>query len=77
MTRSSPPPPSGDRTPAGGPPAAKIEQRLLLLSTAATVILAIAGVAVGLWSGARAIVFDGMFNVVDAAMTLTAVGRPG
>ncbi|WP_372692476.1 hypothetical protein [Brevundimonas sp.] len=48
-----------------------------MLSTAATVILAIAGVAVGLWSGARAIVFDGMFNVVDAAMTLTAVGRPG
>ena len=55
-------------------PAQQLEQRLLLTSTAATVILAVVGVAVGLWSGARAIVFDGMFNVVDAAMTLTAVG---
>lgn len=48
------------------------ERRLLLRSAAATLALSAAGVAVGLWSGAKSIVFDGMYGAVDAGMTLVA-----
>ena len=48
------------------------ERRLLLFSAAATLFLSAAGVAVGVWTGAKSIVFDGMYGVVDAGMTLVA-----
>ena len=48
------------------------EQRLLLLSAAATLVLSIVGVVIGLWTGAKSIVFDGMYDVVDGGMTLIA-----
>ena len=48
------------------------EQRLLLLSASATFSLATAGVIVGLSTQARSIVFDGVFDLVDAAMTIAA-----
>lgn len=48
------------------------EQHLLLLSAAATLFLSMVGVVVGLWTGAKSIVFDGMYDVVDAGMTLNA-----
>jgi len=48
------------------------EQRSLLLSAAVTLILAVAGVAAGLASGAKSIVFDGMYSMIDAGMTLGA-----
>lgn len=48
------------------------EQRILLLSAAGTLALALVGIAVGLWTGAKSIVFDGMYDMVDAGMTLSA-----
>ncbi|WP_407889531.1 cation transporter [Scytonema sp. NUACC26] len=48
------------------------EQRLLLLSAVGTLFLSIVGVLIGLWTGAKSIVFDGMYDVVDASMTLNA-----
>ena len=52
--------------------AQQTEQRLLLLSAGATFSLATAGVVVGLSTQARSIVFDGIFDLVDAAMTIVA-----
>jgi len=52
--------------------AADSEQRLLLVSAGATLFMAGASVAVGYWTGARSIVFDGMYSVVDAGMTVVA-----
>lgn len=48
------------------------EQRLLLLSAGATILLATAGIVIGLMSGAKSIVFDGMYSMIDAAMTVGA-----
>jgi cation diffusion facilitator family transporter len=45
------------------------EQSLLRISLAATIIVAIAGVVVGLTAGSSAILFDGVYGMVDAAMT--------
>lgn len=49
------------------------EQALLRLSIAATIVLAAAGIAVGLIAGSAAIVFDGVYGVVDAVMTVLAL----
>jgi len=49
-----------------------IEQHTLKISIAVTFVLALAGVIFGLISGSLAIVFDGMFNMVDAAMSILA-----
>ena len=49
------------------------EQALLRLSIAATIVLAAAGVIVGLIAGSAAIVFDGVYGVVDAVMTILAL----
>lgn len=45
------------------------EQRVLRLSIAVTVLLAGAGILFGLLSGSFAIVFDGIYALVDASMT--------
>ena len=49
-------------------PDAVAEQRILKLSIGVTVALALLGLAFGLVSGSLAIVFDGVFSVIDAAM---------
>jgi predicted Co/Zn/Cd cation transporter (cation efflux family) len=48
------------------------EQRILLLSAAGTLALSLVGIVIGLWTGAKSIVFDGMYDMVDAGMTLSA-----
>jgi cation diffusion facilitator family transporter len=50
-----------------------MEQRVLKLSIAVTVLLAAAGIVFGLISGSLSIVFDGMFNMVDSAMSLLSL----
>lgn len=52
---------------------AATEQRVLLESTLLTAALAIFGVVLGLISGSMAIVFDGLFSVIDLAMALLAL----
>lgn len=49
------------------------EQKILKISIAVTFFLAVAGLVFGLLSGSLAIVFDGMFNVVDTAMSILAL----
>ncbi|WP_419421475.1 cation diffusion facilitator family transporter (plasmid) [Legionella sp. D16C41] len=48
------------------------EQKLLQLSIAVTFLLALTGIVFGLLTGSLAIVFDGMFNMVDTAMSILA-----
>lgn len=50
-----------------------MEQRVLKISIAVTFLLAVAGILFGLLSGSLAIVFDGMFNVVDMIMSILAL----
>jgi len=50
-----------------------IEQRILKISIAVTFLLAVTGILFGLLSGSLAIVFDGMFNVVDMIMSILAL----
>ncbi|WP_157015623.1 cation diffusion facilitator family transporter [Mesorhizobium xinjiangense] len=45
------------------------EQRLLRLSIAVTVVVGLAGIVSGLFTWSRAIVFDGMYSLVDAMLT--------
>jgi len=47
----------------------ELEASLLKLSIAATVLIAGLGVVFGLISGSLAIIFDGLFSMVDAAIT--------
>lgn len=49
------------------------EQRVLKISIAITFLLAIAGILFGLFSGSLALVFDGMFDMVDTAMSILAL----
>jgi predicted Co/Zn/Cd cation transporter (cation efflux family) len=49
------------------------EQSILQTSLAATIALAAIGVAVGLAAGSSAIVFDGVYGVIDAVMTMLAL----
>lgn len=49
------------------------EQRVLRLSIAVTVLLAGAGILFGLLSGSFAIVFDGIYALVDASMTMVTL----
>lgn len=49
------------------------ERRILKISIAVTLLLAVAGILFGLISGSLAIVFDGMFNIVDCIMTILAL----
>ncbi|MBM3649298.1 MAG: cation diffusion facilitator family transporter [Alphaproteobacteria bacterium] len=48
---------------------AAAEQRILRLSIGVTVVVAASGVLLGLLSGSMAILFDGMFALIDAAMS--------
>lgn len=50
------------------------EQRVLLWSIAVTVVDAAIGITVGLLINSGAIVFDGVYSVVDAVMTAMALG---
>lgn len=50
-----------------------IEQRVLKISITATFVLAVSGILFGLLSGSLAIVFDGMFNMADTAMSIMAL----
>jgi cation diffusion facilitator family transporter len=50
-------------------PEAVAEQRILKLSIGVTVALALFGIVFGLVSGSLSIVFDGIYSVVDAAMS--------
>jgi cation diffusion facilitator family transporter len=47
----------------------KAEARVLGASLALTLLVAIGGVICGLFSGSMAIIFDGLFSGIDAAMT--------
>lgn len=49
------------------------EQSLLKLSIVVTLVSSITGIGFGLWISSKAIVFDGIYEVVDAAMTVTAL----
>lgn len=49
------------------------EQGVLRVSIAVTVVIAALGVGVGLLSGSFAIVFDGVYALIDAAMTIVAL----
>lgn len=49
------------------------EQRVLRISIAVTVFLAAAGIIFGLLSGSYAIVFDGVYALTDAIMTIVAL----
>lgn len=52
------------------------ERRALKLSIAVTFLLAVVGILFGLLSGSLAIVFDGMFNMVDTVMSVLALLLP-
>lgn len=49
------------------------EQGLLRVSIVAIATLAVSSVAFGLYSGSHAIVFDGVYNLADAVLTLAAL----
>jgi len=46
-----------------------LEARLLRLSVSATLVIAALGVLLGLWARSPAIIFDGLFALIDAAIT--------
>ena len=52
---------------------AYLEQKVLKISIAVTFLLAVGGLVFGLLSGSLAIVFDGMFNMVDTTMAMLAL----
>jgi predicted Co/Zn/Cd cation transporter (cation efflux family) len=47
----------------------ELEARLLRLSVAATLVIAGLGVLLGLWARSPAVIFDGLFALIDAAIT--------
>ena len=51
----------------------KTEQGVLRISIAVTILLAGIGILFGLLSGSYAIVFDGIYGLTDAAMTMVAL----
>jgi cation diffusion facilitator family transporter len=51
----------------------KLEQWVLKISISITFLIAITGVVFGLLSGSLAIVFDGMFNLIDTGLSLLAL----
>lgn len=52
------------------------ERRALKISIAVTFLLAVVGILFGLLSGSLAIVFDGMFNMVDTVISILAFLLP-
>lgn len=57
-------------------PAAR-ERRVLTLSLAATLLSAGGSIVAGLWIGSKSILFDGVYEVVDAGMTALAIVTAG
>lgn len=55
------------------PPGALDEQKSLAVSIAITMVLGASGVVMGIYARSSAIVFDGMYSLVDVAITLTAL----
>lgn len=51
----------------------RLEQRTLRLSLGATLVVAGLGVGFGLLSGSQSILFDGVFSVIDGAMTVLSL----
>lgn len=51
-----------------------LEQKILKMSIASTVMVSVLGVVFGLLSGSEAILFDGAFSSIDAAMSMLALG---
>jgi len=51
----------------------RTEQSVLRLSIAVTLVLAGLGILFGLLSGSYAIVFDGVYALIDAVMTMLAL----
>ncbi|CEG58855.1 cation diffusion facilitator family transporter [Legionella fallonii] len=49
-----------------------VEQRVLKISIVVTCFLSLIGIVYGLLSGSLAIVFDGMFDMIDAVMSVLA-----
>ena len=49
------------------------EQRLLKMSIAVTVVVGLVGVVAGLLIGSQAIVFDGMYSLVDVVLTVASL----
>ena len=49
------------------------EQSLLKFSIAVTILLALFGIGAGLFSGSFAVVFDGVYALTDAFMTVLAL----
>ncbi|STX36916.1 cation efflux protein [Legionella feeleii] len=49
------------------------EQQILKISIGMTFFLSITGIVFGLLSGSLAIVFDGMFDMIDAFMSILAL----
>ncbi|WP_431280915.1 cation diffusion facilitator family transporter [Humitalea sp. 24SJ18S-53] len=50
------------------------EQRVLTFSVAVTVLIGAAGIACGLLINSSSILFDGVYSLIDAAMTALALG---
>lgn len=51
----------------------QLEAGLLQISIAATIVIAAAGVVIGLLSGSMSIVFDGLFSSIDAVVTVVTL----
>lgn len=51
----------------------RTEQGVLRLSIIVTFVLALFGVGFGLWAGSFSIVFDGVYSLTDAVMTMVAL----
>jgi predicted Co/Zn/Cd cation transporter (cation efflux family) len=45
------------------------EQRLLLTSMIVTIVLALSSIGFGLWISSKSVMFDGFYDLIDAAMT--------
>lgn len=45
------------------------EQQLLATSMATTIVFAAASIGFGLWLGSKSVTFDGLYDLIDAAMT--------
>lgn len=45
------------------------EQQLLATSMATTIVFAAASIGFGVWLGSKSVTFDGLYDLIDAAMT--------
>src|SRR5690606_5706179 len=54
-------------------PGGATEQAVLRISIAATLLVAALGIGFGLLSGSFAIVFDGVYSLIDACMTMAGL----